>query len=59
VQRGQISIADKAGRESFGPMATTPILGDVTPQENAEALFANLMQQANSARPSATPRARR
>lgn len=37
------------GRESFGPMGTTPILDDATPQENADALFADLMHQANSA----------
>ncbi len=37
------------GRESFGPMGTTPILDDPTPVENAEALISNLLHQADSA----------
>jgi hypothetical protein len=37
------------GRESFGPMGTTPIRADATPQENADALFDDLTHQADSA----------
>ena len=37
------------GRESFGPFGTFPILSDSTPDENAGALFADLMHQANEA----------
>lgn len=36
-------------RESFEPMGTKPILDYASPQENADALFFNLMHQANSA----------
>lgn len=37
------------GRESFGPMGTTPIRADATPEENTNALIDDLMHQANSA----------
>jgi cytochrome c peroxidase len=37
------------GRESFSPFGTFPILSDATPDENAKALFADLMHQANEA----------
>ena len=37
------------GRESFAPFGTTPILSDATPEENAAALFADLMHQADGA----------
>jgi hypothetical protein len=37
------------GRESFGALGTTPILATATPQANADALFNNLMHQANDA----------
>jgi hypothetical protein len=37
------------GRESFGPLGTTAILDDATPDENAEALFSDLMHQAKDA----------
>jgi hypothetical protein len=37
------------GRESFAPFGTTPILSDATAEENARALFDDLMHQANGA----------
>jgi hypothetical protein len=37
------------GRESYGPLGTTPIMAGATPQENAEVLFNDLMDQANNA----------
>jgi hypothetical protein len=37
------------GRESFAPLGTLPILAGNTPAQNAAALFADLMHQANDA----------
>ncbi|MBX6315188.1 MAG: hypothetical protein IRY99_20105, partial [Isosphaeraceae bacterium] len=37
------------GRESFAPNSTIPIDSDATPEQNAEALFADLKHQANGA----------
>src|SRR5262245_23139165 len=37
------------GRESFGPLGTTPIKSDATPDENRTALFNDLKHQANDA----------
>jgi cytochrome c peroxidase len=37
------------GRESFGPLGTTPIFSTATPAENARALFSDLKHQANDA----------
>jgi hypothetical protein len=37
------------GRESFTPFGTFPILSSASPDENAEALFADLQHQANGA----------
>ena len=37
------------GRESYGPLGTTPIRSDATPQENAAALIDDLLHQANDA----------
>ncbi len=37
------------GRESFGPLGTTPIKADASPDQNLEALLADLMHQANDA----------
>lgn len=37
------------GRESFGPLGTSPILDDATPEEHAQVLFENLMHQADGA----------
>jgi cytochrome c peroxidase len=36
-------------RESFAPLGTTPIKSDATPDQNATALFNDLMHQANDA----------
>lgn len=37
------------GRESFGPLGTTPIRSDASLEANASALFSDLMHQANDA----------
>jgi cytochrome c peroxidase len=37
------------GRESFAPLGTTPILASATPDQNATALFDDLMHQASDA----------